>query len=201
MNNKKLIISTALITLLIIEGVFLTVKISSYLLLKKDCQRNNSKPDGYSFSIYIKSETSQSDIDKFINEAKKIAHVKNIQSETKDYALQEFIKNHQNDPEIINSLDKLGSNPFLSAITINSDISNLDDFLRFEQGVLDKAGNSGLAIQTRSDGNLIFFQKELAKMKKASLIRDLPSYIFSGEGNHFFEKKYSVICNPNFPRK
>lgn len=202
MKNKKLIVIMVVITILAVAGIFLAWKISSYLALKNDCLRINSKPGGYSVSIYFKSDTPQADIDKFINEAKRIANVKNIKSKNKDEALQEFIKKQGGrNPEIIKSLNELGYNPLSSSITINSDISDIEQFLSFEQSILDKINSYGLEVISHDDGNLKFFLKELAKVKSASLMKDLPNYIFSGEDNHFFERKYSIICNPNFPRK
>lgn len=201
MGNKKLITITALITLVLILAIFLAVKTSNYLSLKNNCIQNNSKSDGYSVSLYFKPSTSQPDIDKFLNETKKMAGVKNIQAKTKDEALQEFVRENGNNPEILKSVNELGSNPLASSAVVNSNISNIEDFLKLEQSILDEARKSGLEIVRYDDGKLSFFQKELEKVNKSSLIKDLPSYIFSGEGSHFFEKRYSQICNPNFPRK
>jgi len=201
MRNKKLIISTVSITLVFILVIFLTIKTSSYLVVKNNCIQNNSKLEGYSVSLSFKPTSSQSSIDIFTDEIRKMTGVKNVQSKTKDEALQEFIKNQGSNPEILKAVNELGTNPLSSSIIVNSSINNIDDFLKFKQGVLDEAKNSGLEIVSHYDGNLIILQKEIAKVRNASLIRDLPGYLFSGEGNHFFEKKYSQICNPNFPRK
>lgn len=130
MGNKKLITITALITLVLILAIFLAVKTSSYLSLKNDCIKNNSKPDRYSVSMYFKSTTSQSDIDKFVDETKKMAGVKNIQAKTKDEALQEFVRENGNNPEILKSVNELGSNPLASTAVVNSNISNIEDFLK-----------------------------------------------------------------------
>ena len=201
MKNKKIITITAFITTLIIIAVFLSVKVVNYQSLKNDCLKKGSRPGGYSISLYFQSDTPQSDIDNFVKEAKKTTNIKDIQTISKNEALNDFKKRHKDNPETIKAINELNVNPLSPSIIVKSNISDIDTFLDFEQGILDKLNTHGLEYKSFADGNLKIFQKELIKVNEASLTKDFSEYLFSGEGNHFFEVRYSEICKPNFPIK
>jgi FtsX extracellular domain len=198
--NKKIILITAISTMAIVIITFTSFKAVSYLRLKNDCIKSNTRQNGYSVSINFGLNTLQADIDKFAGNIREMAGVQNVAVKTKDEALQEFKNEQGSNPDILKEVDQIGFNPFSSSITVDSNINNIDAFQKLEKNILGEAENAGLAITSHQDGNLTFLQEQLAKVKNASVDKDLFSYIFSGEGNHFFEKKYSPICNPEFSK-
>jgi cell division protein FtsX len=195
---KKTIFITVLLTIVLIAIAFISVKFYSYAKLKNDCIKNITK--GYSFSLYFKSDTMQSEIEKFIMKTKQIPGVKNIETKSKDEALKEFMDMGNNNPSIQQALDELGGNPLSSSITVNSNISDINSFLNLEESILNQARNSGLDVISHNDRMVHSFQKEIEKVQKASFLNDFSKFIFSGEGNYFFSKNYGIICNPNFLR-
>jgi hypothetical protein len=199
-NMKKTILVTTLSTVVLILVLFIVFKSYNYVQLKNACINNIVKPGGHSVSLFFDPKTSQVDIDKFAVEIKKINGVTDTVLKSKDEALQEFNNMQGNNPSINQALNEIGGNPLSTQLTVNSNISDIDTFLKFEQNVLDKAKGSGLIIAHSDDGMLKFYQKEQAKVKSASLIKDLPSFMFSSEGSHYLEK-YSSMCNPNTLRK
>lgn len=198
--SKKIIFITITLTLVVISLVFVAFKSFGYSKLKNDCVKNNNSQNGYSATINFNQSVSQADIDMFVNRIKKMSGVTSVESKTKEEALQEFKNEQANDPEVLKELSEIGFNPLSSSITITSNINDINIFLDLEKTLLNQAETSGLKTVSHHDGNLAFIQEQLAKVSRASLIKDLFSYIFSGEGNHFFENNYSSICNPNFKR-
>lgn len=196
--DKKLIFITALSTLVIVIVAFIAFESFRYLKLKNDCIKNSVPRDGYSFSIYFNPEVLQTDIDTFANKIRGASGIISVSVESKDEALQSFKNENRDNTELLEQLEDLGSNPLSASITIKSNLSDIDAFINLEKDIFAQAQNYGLAIARYSDGRLNFLQAELAKIEGAFLSKDFFKFIFSGEGNHFFEKNYSQICNPAF---
>jgi hypothetical protein len=196
--RKIILISVITISMLDLI-LFLIVKFNGFVDLKNSCMRNISNPNGYELALYFDTKTPQADIDKFGDEIKILNGVKNVEVITKDQALREFIKNNQGDDKILKSIAASVENPLLSSVVVTSSMSDIDAFLEFERDVLDDVDNSGLKLASYRDGDLEVFQKEFAKVKNVSLIKDFPNYILSGERSHYFEK-YSVMCNQKFSK-
>lgn len=198
MAMKTILITIAVTLIIVVVGV-ISYEAFSYLRLKNECIKNNTSQNGYSVSINFSSDTNQTDIDKFADEIVIMPGIQNVSVKNKDEVLKDFEKEQGSSPGISNEVNQIGVNPFPPSITIHSNVSNIDTFLKIEDNVLAEAANSELNVLSHNDGNLTFIQAQLTKVNNASLIKDL-RYIISGERNHFFEMNYSPICNPNFSK-
>ena len=71
-------------------------------------------------SAYFKADTSEDDILKLKDRLLIIPEVKDVQYVSKDEALKKFTASHQQDQPILDSLDIIGTNPFLASLNIKA---------------------------------------------------------------------------------
>ncbi len=71
-------------------------------------------------STYFKQDTAEDDIAKLKSELLTLPEVKAVSYVSKDAAYQDFVAQHQNDQTILDSLQTIGTNPFLAALYIQA---------------------------------------------------------------------------------
>lgn len=192
--KKVIIIVLIVISILIL---FILYNFYSFNRLKNDCIKNNTK-NGYFFSIEFDSRSSQSDIDIFVSVIKRDSRVKKVEIESKDEALQRFMKEN-NSPLIKESLDKIGENPFGSSIKIELDVFTEDAFISTTDNVLDQAKKYNLNVLTSNGSNIIYL-RAVESLRNSSFFKIFPVFILSDEKINFFENNFPLVCG-GFPRQ
>lgn len=76
--------------------------------------------DKVDISVYFNEEAEEKDIIDAQLEISKLSEVKKAEYISKDEALRQFIENHKDEPELIESLTELGYNPFLPCLNIKT---------------------------------------------------------------------------------
>ncbi|MFH0892147.1 MAG: permease-like cell division protein FtsX [Candidatus Falkowbacteria bacterium] len=147
-----------------------------------------------SFQIFFEPAASQSEINGYIEEIKNMHEVADIQSKDQNETHNEFTARHQNNQRIQDSLNELDFNPLSSSVIIKTKHIIMEDYLKTKQEILDLANEKKLYIEAQQDINLVYKHNELNIVKKASIFKDLPFYIFNG-GYNFFADNYSPICD------
>ena len=71
-------------------------------------------------SVYFKNDTLQEDILKIESDISKMQEVADVEYISKEMALEEFKNSHKNDPVLIESINEIGDNPFLSSLNIKT---------------------------------------------------------------------------------
>ena len=114
-RNITLSISTILIMTMVVSLVTIFYFINSVSeLIIADIE---NKVD---ISVYFKEEATASDISNVQIEISNISEVSSIVYITKNEVLANFIIQHENDTELIESLTELGYNPFLDTLNIKT---------------------------------------------------------------------------------
>ena len=198
--NKKAISVIIISIFAVVIFLFILFKAFSFIKLKNECIEKNTNQGGHSVTIYLDTNSSQEKIDNFINKIKDISGVEDVSSKTSDDALNEFKKENENNKQILDQINNLPKNPLKPSVRVNSKITNIAEFLKLEAKLKNEAIAEDLIISSIEDGRIIFFQEQLGKVEEASLIKGLPIYLFSTEPEKFFGKRYSPICNSNFPK-
>jgi cell division transport system permease protein len=76
--------------------------------------------DKVDVSVYFKKDSQEADILKIKDEIAQIPEVKSIEYISKDQALEEFVRIHQGDPTLIDSITEVGENPLLASLSIKA---------------------------------------------------------------------------------
>jgi len=70
--------------------------------------------------VYLKEELKREDVLKIKEDLSKISWIKEIEYISKEKALEDFERRHQNDEVIMESLKEVGENPLLASLTIKA---------------------------------------------------------------------------------
>lgn len=100
------------LTISLITSLFLLKDVSRFLISKIE-----EKAD---ISVYFKGEVPEQDILNIKEKVAGLAEVKEVDYVSKEAALQDFIDRHKGEDTIISALEELGSNPFLSSLSIKA---------------------------------------------------------------------------------
>ncbi len=71
-------------------------------------------------SVYFKEEVNPDKILESKAELNQVAEVKDIEYVSKETALEKFTERHKNDPVLMESLNEVGTNPFLASLSIKA---------------------------------------------------------------------------------
>ena len=99
-------------------------------------------------SVYFKTSTDDSQILAMKESLESLEEVKSVEFISRDDALARFREKHKDDPNIIQSLDELGTNPLAASLNIKAkdpkSYAGIDSYLKTEapQDVIDKVNYS-----------------------------------------------------------
>ncbi len=116
---------------ILVMAIFLT----STIFLFKDVSRFliSAIEEKVDVSVYFKNNSSEEDILDIKEEVSKIPEVKNIEYVSKEEALEDFEKKHEENPTLMEALKEIGENPFLASLNIKAwnpdQYSKIADFL------------------------------------------------------------------------
>jgi len=99
-------------TICAINSLFLLREVGQFLI-----SSIQSKVD---ISVYFKLDTPEEDILKAKDDIAAVPEVKEISYVSREEALKSFTERHKDEPVLIESLDELGSNPFLPSLNIQA---------------------------------------------------------------------------------
>jgi len=71
-------------------------------------------------SVYFKESTDESDILGIQKEISKFAEIKKVEYVSADQALADFVERHRKEPDLIESIEEIGRNPFLASLAIRA---------------------------------------------------------------------------------
>jgi hypothetical protein len=116
MKKVYIWLGAVIILLLVVWGVFWSVKYLDFKNLKNRCIQNLY---GYT-TISFAGSSSFSDIQSIASDTQASQEIKSISAISADQALQTFKQEHQNDstPTVTNTLNELAGNPFLPTIAL-----------------------------------------------------------------------------------
>jgi len=80
----------------------------------------NQIEDKIDVSVYLKPDITQDDLMSLQENLMKMPEVKNVAVVSKEDALEEFKERHKNEPEILESLEVVGTNPFYASLNIRA---------------------------------------------------------------------------------
>ena len=102
--------------------------------------------DKVDINVYMRSDATESDILSLKGTLEKLPEVAVVQYVSKDQALANFKKEHQNDTAILQSLDEIGGNPLRAILNIKaknpSQYEAVSKFLEGGTGILSPSGVS-----------------------------------------------------------
>ena len=127
LRNKEANIATVFI-------MIVTITFLSSLILLKDISRFlvDSFQEKADISIYFKEESLEEGILGLKDQIAQLPEVKKIEYVSKEKALESFVQRHKGDPLLIESLEELGTNPFVASLVIKaSETSQYDSIVRF----------------------------------------------------------------------
>jgi cell division transport system permease protein len=76
--------------------------------------------DKVDISVYFKKDSSEQDILKIREEIVQIPEVKSVEYISKEQALEDFTKKHQDDSVLMESITEVGENPLLASLSIRA---------------------------------------------------------------------------------
>jgi cell division transport system permease protein len=100
------------ITIFLITFLFLFQGTSQFLV--------SSLQEKVDISVYFKEDSLEEDILQAQSQLSEIPEVKNIEYISRQEALERFIKKHEDNPTLMESLKEVGENPFLASLNIKS---------------------------------------------------------------------------------
>ncbi len=115
LRNSGLSTATIFIIVIIISLItflFLSQGVVNYLI--------NFLQEKVDISVYFKEDSLTEDVLKIKDELSKFSEVKSIEYISSEEALERFKEKHKDNPIIIESLEEVGKNPFLSSINIKA---------------------------------------------------------------------------------
>ncbi|UZE92860.1 MAG: FtsX-like permease family protein [Candidatus Nealsonbacteria bacterium] len=118
--------------------LFLAVTLVSSLLIFRDISQFLivSIQEKVDVSVYFKKETSEEEIFDIKGEISEFPEIKNIKYVSQEQALEDFMKRHEREPLLIESIEELGRNPFLASLNITTwDPSQYGKVSRFFEGI------------------------------------------------------------------
>lgn len=101
-----------LIALGLLTSIFLLRDVSQVLI--------STLQEKIDISVYFKEGAPEEDILSVKDELSKIPEIKEVKYVSKIEALDEFVKRHQNDQILLESLEEVGDNPFLASLSIKA---------------------------------------------------------------------------------
>jgi len=127
--------SSFISTTTIIASVFL---IASFLVLIKNFNiLINTKYDSFALTVYFKDNSSQTQVDDFVNKLSENSHIKKIQYLSKEKALKEFKNDFRQSREFLDGLNVVNPLPrsadvFLNSITPTQVDEVIEDFKKVD---------------------------------------------------------------------
>lgn len=109
----------SLITITMLVMTLLTVNILIILNFVTD-QAIQTVEDRVEISVYFHSSSPQTAVDNAVSYLRSLSQVKDVKINTAQEALDQFIARHQNDEEILQSLEEIGGNPFGPSLTVKA---------------------------------------------------------------------------------
>jgi cell division transport system permease protein len=100
----------------------MAISLASFLFLLKDLSNYaiSNLQEKVDISVYFKKDASEEDIMKIKDEVAKIPEVKSIEYVSRETALENFTKKHQDDSALIESITEIGENPLLASLNIKA---------------------------------------------------------------------------------
>lgn len=100
----------------------MAISLVGFLFLLNDLNNYavSSLQDKVDISVYFKKDSQEEDILKIKDEVAKIPEVKSVEYISKDEALENFTRKHQNDYVLIESIAEIGENPLLASLNIKA---------------------------------------------------------------------------------
>lgn len=114
-RNKGLAIVNIFIMVMmlsVITSLFLFNHISQFLI--------SSIQARVDISVHFRFETSEQDIQEIKEKIANMSGVEDVEYVSQEQAFDDFVKRHQDDPVLMESLDVLGFNPFLASLNIRA---------------------------------------------------------------------------------
>lgn len=99
-------------TIFLITSLFLFKDINQFLI--------SSIREKVDISVFFKEDVAEKDIIGLKEEVSRIPEVKDVEYVSKEMALDDFVKKHESDPVLMESLNELGGNPFLASLNIKA---------------------------------------------------------------------------------
>lgn len=125
-------------------------------------------------SLYLRTDASESDILALRAEISGLDNVKEVTYISKQTALEDFKKKHENNPDVINALQELDSNPLSPSLVINpKNLDNYNDLIT----ELNKISNP--IIESRNfDNNKLMLEKINSITERVSEVGFFVSLLF-----------------------
>lgn len=114
-RDRVLLISNLFIlvmAILAVNSLFLLKQFSNSLI--------SSIQEKVDVSVYFKLETPEDNILKAKDEIAGVPEVKKVSYVSKEEAMNNFVEKHKNEPVLMQSIDEIGINPFLSSLNIQA---------------------------------------------------------------------------------
>lgn len=96
----------------LIASLFLFKDVNQFLI--------SSIQEKVDISVYFKESVAEEDILNIKEEISKIPEVKDVEYISKEMAMGDFVKKHESDPILMESLTEIGGNPFLASLNIRA---------------------------------------------------------------------------------
>lgn len=130
--------------------------------------------DKIDISLYLRNEAAESDILALRAQISALDNVREVTYISKQTALENFQKRHQNNPDVINALRELDSNPLSPSLVINpKNLDNYDDLIT----ELNKLSNP--IIESRNfDNNKLLLEKINTITQRVSEVGFFVSLLF-----------------------
>jgi cell division transport system permease protein len=96
----------------LISSLFLFSKITQFIV--------SSAQEKIDISVYFSQETDEEDILGIKEEIVQFPEVKEVVYVSPEEALADFIERHKNEPDLIESIEEVGRNPFLASLSIQA---------------------------------------------------------------------------------
>lgn len=130
--------------------------------------------DKIDISLYLRNDAAESDILALRAQVSALDNVREVTYISKQTALENFQKRHQNNPDVINALRELDSNPLSPSLVINpKNLDNYDDLIT----ELNKLSNP--IIESRNfDNNKLLLEKINTITQRVSEVGFFVSLLF-----------------------
>lgn len=104
------VVSVLTLSLFVVGAVFLLIMAGDNMLKNIENKMN--------VSVYFKADIEESKIFEIRDNLKKYSEIKSIEYISKDQALENFKKNNENEPVIMQALEEIGENPLLASLVV-----------------------------------------------------------------------------------
>lgn len=101
-----------IMTIFLIASLFLFKDVNQFLI--------SSIKEKVDISVFFKEDIAEKDIINLKEEISKIPEVKNVEYISSEMVFDDFVKKHESDPVLMESLNELGGNPFLASLNIKA---------------------------------------------------------------------------------